>query len=210
MDNTKEHLITLNPNSSYDVHYLEDSHEINIDTDLQQTLNKNILSFEFEEESLNANLNKNVINIDNIQYTRCEIGVKKFDFLAIEVNLKSIKKNILFYSPGLIKNKTTNCLYLVITNQSKKLDDYIYCLEKDEILGIPFEYLDGTLHFLDEMTNQVYHSLPLNEIIINHNQPFKEEIKVNKNMKYIITKKKYKVIIIHIILNYRQLIMYRF
>jgi len=109
---------------------------------------------------------------------------------------------VLFYSPGIIKNKTTNTLFLTISNSKKNLDNYICCLDRDEVLGIPFEYLDGTLHFIDETTSQAYKSVSLEEIFKNPNQAYKEEINVSKTVRYIINKKKYKVRII--ILIYKQ------
>ncbi len=192
-DNSRVHLIDLNPNSSYDINYLEENNDISVDPDITQTLRKNIISFEFDDERLNQGISNNIINIDNIQYKRCELGVKKFDFLAIEVNLKKIKKNVLFYSPGLIKNKTTYSLYLIIRNKNKDLTDYICFLDKNEVLGIPYEYLDGTLYFINAETNEAYHVIELASVFENPNQPFKEEIQVSDNIKYIINKKKYKV-----------------
>ena len=201
LNKEKEFLVKLNANCSYDISHFEEKIDRNIDTDENLTIKKNILAFDFENESISEHLDmNNTINIDNIEFKKFTIGQKKTDYLGAEVNLNKVNKSVSFYSPILFKNKTNHKFFFRITLSTtvKKGSDYFCNVDKNGIIGIPHEYLEGILFFVEPSTNKEYHTINLiNGILDNNIIYFKEDIVVNRSLKVTISKKRHQVISSH-------------
>ena len=110
----------------------------------------------------NAHVSNHIIQIDNLQkkYHRVNYNeinsmkmyldiednknfFNKYSFLISKIELQGMKKVIYFYSPLAFCNKT-NFIFEIRINNSMNINKK-FKLNPKETLGIPFEYLNGTL-----------------------------------------------------------------
>ena len=92
----------------------------------------------------------------------------KYNFITSKVMLCDLKKMIYFYSPLSFKNITS--VPVVITIISKPKKDITVVLNKDEMLGIPVEYFNGTISitpdgFKSGFSKKIYTLLEANGIV---------------------------------------------
>jgi len=101
-----------------------------------------------------------------------------------------------FYSPIIIRNKTDHIFNFILNNNKKKKTEEFQCfIDKNGMMCIPHGYLDGILYFIDQKTNDVYHTINLmNGMFDNDIIYFKEDIIVNKKLKVTISKNKHQVL----------------
>ena len=140
-------------------------------------------------------LNKYIENPDNKNF------FNKYSFLISKIELHGLKKVIYFYSPLAICNKT-NFIFEIKINNEMNIPK-LFKLTSKETIGIPFEYLNGSIEiklegctevkkfdiykeFLlteikDDQNNEVKHKLNSDEIEENIYE-FEKRIKRNKNI----------------------------
>ena len=168
----------------------------------------------------NAHVSNHIIQIDNLQkkYHRVNYNeinslktyldktedktfFNKYCFLISKIELQGLKKAIYFYSPLAICNKT-NFKFEIKINNSLNISK-IYKLSPKETIGIPFEYLNGTMEiklrgcdeikkfniYKDFLTSDIIVDPNLNEIqklkvydLDDNNNELENRIKTNKNI----------------------------
>ena len=150
----------LKPNESVDIAY-------------QNINRKKVYVFSMRSTTIQ----NNKINIDIIQSSKHQISNQfinsmdynaKYNFITSKVMLCDLKKMIYFYSPLSFKNITS--VPVVITIISKPKKDITVVLNKDEMLGIPVEYFNGTISitpdgFKSGFSKKIYTLLEANGIV---------------------------------------------
>lgn len=162
-------LSNIEPNGSYDIEYLEDDKE-NFDfrsnnshgnsnlNDISINLVKeNYICFEFSGID-QSRISENIIKIDNeqvkthkinyadlIKKYKSNVDLKHMEYVVSEVKYNDLRKFIYFYSPLIIKNKLQRNVRL--TFRRKDLQDVEMLVEPKKSVGVPFEYLDGSIEF---------------------------------------------------------------
>ena len=139
----------------------------------------------------NAHVSNHIIQIDNLQkkYHRVNYNevnsmklylensedksfFDKYCFLISKIELQGLKKVIYFYSPLAFCNKTNFTFEIKINNEMNI--PKIYQLASKETIGIPFEYLNGTLEIkLEGCTEikkfKIYEDFLTSEIMVEPN-----------------------------------------
>ena len=148
----------------------------------------------------NAHVSNHIIQIDNLQkkYHRVNYNeinslktyldktedktfFNKYCFLISKIELQGLKKAIYFYSPLAICNKT-NFKFEIKINNSLNISK-IYKLSPKETIGIPFEYLNGTMEIklrgCDEIKKfNIYKDFLTSDIIVDPNLNEIQKLKV--------------------------------
>ena len=144
-----------------------------IDIDYQNINRKKLYVFTLK----GTEIKNNKINIDIIQSSKHPISNqflnsmdynRKYNFITSKVMLCDLKKMIYFYSPLSFKNITS--VPVVITITSKPKSDITVVLNKDEMVGIPVEYFNGTISimpngFRNGFSKKIYTLLEANGIV---------------------------------------------
>jgi hypothetical protein len=149
----------------------------------------------------NAHVSNHIIQIDNLQkkYHRVNYNevnsmklylensedksfFDKYCFLISKIELQGLKKVIYFYSPLAFCNKTNFTFEIKINNEMNI--PKIYQLASKETIGIPFEYLNGTLEIKLEGCNEIkkfniYDDFLTSEINVDQNQNEIHKLKVD-------------------------------
>jgi vacuolar protein sorting-associated protein 13A/C len=127
-------------------------------------LKENLIAFEFEDMNPKDIL-ENIIKIDKIQtkyhpvnfeniikkYKTSRDITKEYEQIISQVEYVNMKKLVKISSPLFFKNRTQKNLILVF--QRRDLPNLIINLGYKQNCGIPFEYLDGKVQFLNADSN---------------------------------------------------------
>jgi hypothetical protein len=162
-------LSNIEPNGSYDIEYLEDDKE-NFDfwsnnsrgnnnlNDISLNLVKeNYVCFEFSGID-QSRISENIIKIDNeqvkthkinyidmIKKYKTNVDLKPMEYIVSEVKYHDLRKFVYFYSPLIMKNKLQRKVRLIF--RRKDLQDLEMIIDPKKSVGVPFEYLDGSIEF---------------------------------------------------------------
>lgn len=159
-------LTELNENFAYNLEYFDDAEEaLNIEPN-KSLLKENYIFFKILSLKNNNSeiICSAILKIDNLQIKLHSIDrsqeikslkmnpkVEKYQYLVSEVKFDSLKKKIFIYSPINIENNTN--VILNITLCRKNLSNYMFFLEPGNVVGIPFEYLDGIMEIEYDCSN---------------------------------------------------------
>ena len=177
---------SIKPDNFYDIE-IDNNDDYFLNKKKEKKLSSNYIKLYVE----NAHVSNHIIQIDNLQkkYHRVNFNeiyslkdylvnmeersfFTKYCFLISKIELQGLKKIIYFYSPLVFSNKTIFNFEIKINNNLNKTK--LYQLLPNETIGIPFEYLNGTMEIKLEGCTEVkkfsiYKDFLLPEVIIDSN-----------------------------------------
>ena len=177
---------SIKPDNFYDIE-IDNNDDYFLNKKKEKKLSSNYIKLYVE----NAHVSNHIIQIDNLQkkYHRVNFNeiyslkdylvnmeersfFNKYCFLISKIELQGLKKIIYFYSPLVFSNKTIFNFEIKINNNLNKTK--LYQLLPNETIGIPFEYLNGTMEIKLEGCTEVkkfsiYKDFLLPEVIIDSN-----------------------------------------
>ena len=176
----------IKPDNFYDIE-IDNNDDYFLSKKKEKKLSSNYIKLYVE----NAHVSNHIIQIDNLQkkYHRVNFNeiyslkdylvnmeersfFSKYCFLISKIELQGLKKIIYFYSPLVFSNKTIFNFEIKINNNLNV--PKLYQLLPKETIGIPFEYLNGTMEIKLEGCTEVkkfsiYKDFLLPEVVIDSN-----------------------------------------
>ena len=163
----KQELCNLNENTCCNIEYFNNLLDKSNEISKLSSIKENYIQFSIEGKTLKntyESICKANMKIDNIQTKihsidrRYDINrlqmdnkVVKYQYIVTEIKFEFLKKKIYFFSPINIENKTS--MNIFVTLRRDKITSFVFELKPNNILGIPFEYLDGTMEIDIEESN---------------------------------------------------------